>query len=386
MINKTNHKPRVIVLGNDHTNTLGLVQCLGREGYPVSAVVWGAKSGMVASSRYADGVYSASTPQACIDIIRERIGNEEAAIIATCDDAAITLERNRSLLGNNYRFECTQGNWSIEELCEKDLQVSLAKDAGFNVPWSSKPIKSVTDVPEDVPFPCITKSLVSCKGSKNDLTIVRNREELLSVISRLLEHTPRILLQQYIERDYEISILGCGLKNGECIIPAVENKLTLYPKNVGLECLANMQPLEDETVSLPIMNLIKRTGYVGLFSVELMHCKIDNNFYFTEINLRNDGANSFVYKYGVNLPLNHIENLYDLPLTGFNKYHPGYYIWEMHHTLSLVHRQLGIRQWLAELRKSKGFLTYFADDKKPFYKQYLNWILNTLHLRRNESY
>ena len=39
---------QVVVLGNDHTNTTGVVQCLGREGFTVSAFVWGAKSGIVA--------------------------------------------------------------------------------------------------------------------------------------------------------------------------------------------------------------------------------------------------------------------------------------------------------------------------------------------------
>lgn len=385
-MNNNIRQQKVIVLGNDHTNSLGIVHCLGREGFTVIAVLWGAKSGFVASSKYVSKVYTASTPQACINLICERFQGEDIAIIACCDDAAISLERNRDLLNNGFRFEFSQGQWLIEELCEKDLQVRLAQESGFNVPWSSKSIESIEDIPNDVPFPCITKSLVSCKGSKSDLTIVQNREELLSVLSSLLEHTPRILLQQYVERDYEISILGCGLKDGDCLIPCVENKLTLYPQNVGLECVANMQPLINEDVSRPIRDFIKKTGYVGLFSVELMHCKSDNKFYFTEINLRNDGANGFVYKYGVNLPLNHVENLFDQPLTQFSHFHPGYYIWEMHHTLSLVHRQVSFTQWLSELKKSNGFLTFFREDKKPFFKQYINWILSTLHLRKNEFY
>lgn len=379
-------KQKVIVLGNDHTNTTGIVQCLGREEYSVIAVVWGTKRGLVASSKYVARVYTAATPQACVDLIRDKLSDESAAIIATCDDAAIALERNRNVLDDKLRFEFTEGEWTIEELCEKDRQVCLAKEAGFNIPWSSQPIESLEDIPEDVPFPCITKSLMSCKGSKSDLTIVRSREELVPVLKSLLIHTPRIILQHYIDRDYEISVLGCGLKSGEVFIPCVENKLTLYPKYVGLECLANMQPLEDESISQPIRNLIKKTKYVGVFSVELMHCKTDNKFYFTEINLRNDGANSFVYKYGVNLPLNHIENLFDQPLTQFNTFHPGYYIWEMHHTASLVHREMSLVNWIKEIKKSKGFLLYFKDDKKPFFIQYKNWILHLLHLRKDETY
>jgi predicted ATP-grasp superfamily ATP-dependent carboligase len=379
-------KNQVLVLGNDHTNTTGVVQCLGREGFTVSAVVWGAKSGIVASSKYVSQIFSALSPEECVELICNKFKGKDAIIIACSDAAAIALERKRKSLFAGLRFEHTTGEWSIEELCEKSLQVKLAKEAGFNVPWSSSPIESTEDVPCEVPFPCITKSLVSCKGSKSDLTVVKSQDSLKPILERLLSHTPKILLQQYIERDYEISILGCGLRNGECIIPCVENKLTLYPKNVGLECLANMQPLEDENIIQPIRTLIKRIGYVGLFSVEMMHSKIDGKFYFTEINLRNDGANSFVYKYGVNLPLNHIEDLLGHPITKFSKFHPGYYIWEIHHSLSLVHRELRVKQWIKELRMSKGFLLYFPEDKTPFFKQYKNWILSTLHLRKNESY
>lgn len=380
------HNNKVIVFGNDHTNTTGIVQCLGREGFNVSVAVWGLKNGIVSSSNYVDQFLSAASPDECINLICELFDGQEASIIACCDAAAIALEKNRKRLGKSFSFEYTTGNWTIEELCEKDRQVKLAQEAGFNVPWSSSSINCIEKIPDDVPFPCIAKSLVSCRGSKNDLTIIKNERVLYSVIERLLDHTPELLLQQYIERDYEISILGCGLKNGECIIPCVENKLTLYPKNVGLECLANMQPLEDESIIRPIRALIKRLGYVGLFSVEMMHCKNDGKFYFTEINLRNDGANSFVYKYGVNLPLNHVEDLLGLPITEFTTFKPGYYIWEMHHSLSLVHREIRFRQWLRELRMSKGFLLYFPDDKRPFYKQYSNWFLGALHLRKNEPY
>lgn len=227
--------------------------------------------------------------------------------------------------------------------------------------------------------------MVSCEGAKTDIRVCHNIDEL-KINLNSLQYTTKVLLQQYIERDYEISILGCGLKNGTAIIPCVENKLTLYPKNVGLECLANMQPLEDIQIIQSIQNLIKAIGYVGVFSVEMMHCKLDNKFYFTEINLRNDGANSFVYKYGVNLPLNHIEDLFDEKLTQFTKLSPGYYIWDMHHFLSLVHREISLKQWLDELRKSQGFLTYFSDDRKPFFKQYTNLLLSKLHLRKNEQY
>lgn len=376
---------KVIVLGNDHTNTLGIIQALGRWGGVKIAFLFGQASGIVKSSVYTGVIHTGSSPQDCIDKIIAKYGDsiETIPIIASCDSAALALEDNKERLGKTFVYEYAT-NYRLRELFVKELQVKLAEKAGFNVPKSYL-IKDKDVLPEGFTYPCVIKPLVSCQGAKSDIRVCGDLDELKNNLNSL-EHTNRVLLQQYIERDYEISILGCGLKNSEVLIPCVENKLTLYPKNVGLECLANMQPLEDMDIIRPVKKLINEIGYVGPFSVEMMHCKYDGKFYFTEINLRNDGANGFVFKYGVNLSLNHVEDMLDLPLTKFDSYKPGYYIWEMHHTLSLVHRELKLSQWISELKKAQGFLTYLPKDRKPFFKQYVNWVLYTLHLKKYETY
>lgn len=328
---------------------------------------------------------SAKDADVCIDLILEHFKDSKCCIpiVSTCDTAALMLECQKARLSDRFVFEYST-NYSIEALLQKVLQTKLATEAGFNVPITWNLAESL-QIPDDTIYPCLIKPLISREGAKSDIRVCKDKTEL-EINLKSLQHTRNVLLQQYIERDYEISILGCALKNGNVIIPCVENKLTLFPLNVGLECLADIQPLNDKEIIRCVNNLIKLTGYVGLFSVEMMHSKIDNKFYFTEINLRNDGANGFIYKYGENLPLNHIEDLLDLPLTPPANPRPGYYIWEMHHTLSLVHREISLWQWIKEIRKSQGFLTYIKEDKRPFFKQYSNWILSTLRLRKPKQY
>ena len=41
---------RVIIFGNDHTNSVGLVQALGKFGYRSVALLYGKKTGLVKSS------------------------------------------------------------------------------------------------------------------------------------------------------------------------------------------------------------------------------------------------------------------------------------------------------------------------------------------------
>lgn len=376
---------QVIVFGNDHTNNVGVIQSLGLAGIRSIGLLFGCKTDFVVCSKFTDRIITAKDPQRCVEkLLADEIKEgEKIPIIPCCDAAALALERNKKRLKKHYIFEFSS-NYSLSYLSMKEHQVRMAQEAGFNVPrtWNLNETKTI---PDDACYPCLIKPLVSCEGAKSDIRICLTKEELERNLNTLT-YTKNVLLQQYIERDYEISILGCGLSSGRCLIPAVENKLTLFPKYVGLECLVNMQSLEDGTIKRSIEKLVESIGYVGLFSVEMMHCKDDGKFYFTEINLRNDGAEAFLTKYGANLPLNHVQDLLGYPLTEQKEFHPGYYIWDMHHFLSMIHRDISFVSWLKEIRMSKGFMMYFKEDKSPFFKQYKNWILQKVYIRKNESY
>lgn len=380
---------RVIIFGNDHTNSVGLVQALGKFGYRSVALLYGKKTGLVKSSRFTDFVISGKDPQDCIDkLLKQNLSSTtKIPIIAGSDSCALFLEKNKGKLQKHFVFEHTTKEFSIEEILDKKLQVKLASEANFYVPQSIE-FSEVGSLPVKVmPFapPYIFKPLVSCKGAKSDITICRTIEELNEKLAVTLLHT-HVLVQQYIERDYEISILGCGLSDGRVLIPAVEHKLTLYPKYVGLECLAKMEPLYDEEIKNSIVALVKKIGYVGLFSVEMMHCKNDGKYYFTEINPRNDGAESFVTQYGVNLPLNHVEDLLKLPMTAIKETKPGYYIWDFHQFMSLIHRDISVIQFIKEWKMSHGALMYIKGDTRPFYKQYSNWFLEKIKVRKPKNY
>ena len=376
---------KVIVFGNDHTNSVGIIQSLGRVGYKAIGLLFGDKTGFVKASKYTTEIISGREPQTCVDkLLKHNFeSGKKIPIIACCDIAALTLEKNAERLQNQFVFEYAT-NYPLEYLAKKENQVRMATEAGFNVPKSWN-LNDTKEIPADVTFPCLIKPLVSCEGAKSDIRVCHSKEELIKNLNSL-NVTKQVLLQQYIDRDYEISILGCGLSNGKCLIPAVENKLTLYPKYVGLECLANMQKLTDMDIINSITNMVRSAGYVGLFSVEMMHCKTDGKFYFTEINLRNDGAESFVTMYGANLPLNHIEDLLGEPLTVQTEEHPGYYIWDMHHLKSLLSRDISIFTWIKEIQMSKGFLMYFKEDKKPFFRQYIYMLEKAIRCKRTIKY
>lgn len=374
----------VVVFGNDHTNTVGVIQSLGLAGYRSVALIYGDKTGYVACSKFVDKVITSHNAQACIEALLSHsiVSPSKIPIIPCSDLAALTLENNSSNLRDNFVFQYAQ--IPFRQIFNKEIQVDLAKKSNFNVP-ASWVIEDIDKFPENLTFPCLIKPLISCEGAKCDIRVCSSFEELKENL-KSLKFTKKIILQEYIDRDYEISILGCSLSNGDCIIPAVENKLTIYPKYVGMECFANIQPLQDKNIKDSIINLIKEIGYVGLFSVEMMHSKKDNKFYFTEINLRNDGAESFITKYGANLPLNHVEDLLHKPITHASEFNPGFYIWDMHHLKSFVYGDISFITWIKEIWKSKGFLMYYKEDKKPFFRQYIYMLGRLLRIIKQKQY
>lgn len=378
---------RIIVFGNDHTNTVGVIQSVARGGFEVDALLFGDITGFVKSSKFVRNIYSSLDAEACVlKLLNMKMETDTVKPVLPCSDsAALALDKYREeLKEKGFVIGGSTKKPSLAPFFEKDLQVKLAKESGLNVP-ESKIIDDESVLEKNDIYPCIIKPLVSCQGSKSQIRICRDNAELLKQYHSIANR-PKIILQQYIERDYEISILGCGLQNGDCIIPAVEDKLTLYPKYVGLECLAKIHPLEDKQIIEGISNLIKSIGYVGLFSVEMMHCKNDGKFYFTEINLRNDGAQSFIFQYGVNLPLIHVNDLLGLPTPNSEGLRPGYYIWDMHHLKSLLARDISLFKWLKEIRYSRGFLMYDSKDKRPFFRQYLYMVIKALRRKKVVKY
>lgn len=376
---------KAIVLGNDHTNSLGVVQSLGLEGFYVIAFVWGLKTGLLLSSRFTKELHSAANAQGCIDSMLNLFegDSEPIPIIPCCDTAALVLEENKERLMGHFLFGCVQGDYTIKQLQEKDLQVKLATQSGFHVPKSIE-ITHIEEIDKFVAFeaPYLIKPLMSIEGAKNDIMVCNTIEELKEKTKTVLMHTPRLLLQQYIDKDYEFSILGCAKIEGGVFIPAKEIKLTIFPPKTGLESKAIMVELTEESLIIAINNLIKTIGYIGMFSVELMHNTKDGEFYFTEINLRNDGAQPFVRKYGYNLPLIHVDDLLGLPMQLPKKTHPGMYLWEMHHFQAWRHHNIPFSTWFYEILKKRGFLISCGRDFKPFFKQFQQIVRGFLRIKQ----
>lgn len=111
---------RVVVCGNDHTNSVGVIQSLGKAGYISVGLLYGYKHDYVSKSRYVECIISAKDPQSCIDrLLASNLGDDEKmVIIPCCDLAALTLEKNKDRLSSRFLFEYSQ-QFSLEYIAKK---------------------------------------------------------------------------------------------------------------------------------------------------------------------------------------------------------------------------------------------------------------------------
>jgi len=374
---------RAIVFGPGGVNALGLVQSLGREGVAVTCVLVG-KCPVVEHSCYIDTVYIVPDLESAIDcVLNKCVFKERVVIFPSGDGAAVALELNRERLQDHFAFENVRTINSIAYYMNKLIQVDLAQKHGFNVPFSVRLSKG-DSASVELPYPCIVKPLVSCEGDKRDILIACDKDQLTNVLKNQLLYTTEVIVQQLIDRDYDYNMVGCSFSNGDVFIPLSIRATKFNHKVQDAKTVCFVEPLDDR-ISHEVekmKKLIQDIGYVGLFAVECMHNRVDDKIYFTEINLRNDGLNSFIVKSGVNLPYLHYLDMLNLPLKKyipFNK--PRKYIWEANHLSALKRHSISIWEWLTDLIGVNGFLFYYKDDKLPFYYQFIGSLISKFSVK-----
>ena len=332
---------RAIVFGPGGVNALGLVQSLGREGVAVTCVLVG-KCPVVEHSCYIDTVYIVPDLESALDcVLNKCVFKERVVIFPSGDGAAVALELNRERLQDHFAFENVRTINSIAYYMNKLIQVDLAQKHGFNVPFSVRLSKG-DNAPEELPYPCIVKPLVSCEGDKRDILIACDKNQLTNVLKKQLLYTTDVIVQQLIDRDYDYNMVGCSFSNGDVFIPLSIRATKFNHKVQDAKTVCFVEPLDDR-ISHEVekmKKLIQDIGYVGLFAVECMQLK----------------------KY--------------IPFNKSRKY-----IWEANHLSALKRHSISIWEWLTDLIGVNGFLFYYKDDKLPFYYQFIGSLISKFSVK-----
>lgn len=368
----------VIVLGNCHTNTLGLIRSLGEDGFkPILVEIDSEQHDYISKSKYLAKVYHVESPEKGLDLIMNSLKSTKGktVIFPTSDEAAMAIDSHYNELSPDFHVASIAGSQGkVREFMNKETIRRFARDLGFNVPrsWVIDCSEGI-NLPDDIVYPCVIKAISSVAGRK-DFDVYKTEDELRKGIENLAEESPSIQIQQYIEKDFEILLNGCVLKNGDAIIPCVLRKFRHYPSEFGGLAYGKASPKIEEYLNPSIItNLLQKLEYYGLFSVEFIVA--NGKAYFLEVNLRNDGT-SYICTYGdVNLPAIWardalgLENKYNLRVK--KDYFTSFAIRDLHH---VVAKRISFFRWLKDSCRSKVDLLWNWHDSRPAF-QYFHLLL-----------
>ncbi len=370
MLEKNNYN--IVLMGGDHYNTYGIVRSLGEEGIYSDVIIIGCKKkdSFVLKSRYVDSGFGCSSHEEAIDILKSYQGRDNI-LICCSDEAEELILNNYDELVQNYILPVCDAPNETTRLMDKSNIGTLAEQFGITVPktW----IVKNRQLPEGVLFPCITKPLTSQSGHKGDIVVCRNVEELNNVITAK-EHCSDFVVQQFIEYEKEVSILGAVLADGSVALSGCIDKLrTCMIGTTSFGMMVDNSLLGDNIPKLEAM--MKSTGYKGLFSAEFL--LKDGVYYFLEVNFRNDGNTYVATASGQNLPLLYVKSIMgDLQGSEIKPTYPCYFMLEIEDFLALRRNHVSMRQWRKDYKKANACLVYNKQDKKPYKKKLKTTIMS----------
>lgn len=365
---------KIVVFGNTLQNTMGLIRSIGKAGYSVDLILEPGPKGQcfVRWSKYLGKVTYLEKTSDAIDVLLKEYGNEPNKTIVFCgsDPTISMLDANYNRLKNKfYVFNAKDEQGRINRYLDKLNTFEIAERCGLPLikTWN---VTDIHYVPSDIPFPCFVKGNNSVKSGKWDIKICQNREELLGFLREGVNY----LVQEFIVKDYEISLTGFSTDHGSnVLIPGVIRKV-----REDLVRMGEYMRLDD-TSAYPMVNyggikkLIKEIGYEGIFSVDML--VKEDKAYFLEVNLRNDGLAYMYTAAGANYPKMWIKYLTGTLSDGeiaAIKLRTPFFLMHENDMYNIVEGKVGIWQWIKDFRRSDAFFVLDKEDPMPFI--YSTWI------------
>ena len=364
---ETKKEFKSIVIGGDHYNTYGIVRSLGEQGIKSDVLIFGCKqkSSFVLKSKYVEVGFACQRHEEAIEYLSKHYNDTTVNIVICCSDKAEELiVEYYDKLSDKFILPVCENPQETLRLMNKMVIGNLAESCGIRIPKSWKVVDRI--IPNGIEFPCLTKPMESTKGHKSDIVVCHGKEELTAVINDP-NRCSDYVVQEYIEYQKEISILGVVLQNGEVVLSGCIDKLrTCMIGTSSFAVMIDNSVLGNNVDKLK--DLMKRSGYKGLFSAEFL--KKDDQLFFLEVNFRNDGNTYVATASGQNLPYLYVMScLKKNRLKETFAHYPCYFMLEIEDFMTRRRNGVSFWQWKKDLQKADCCLVYEKNDKAPFRKK-----------------
>ena len=360
-------KYSAVILGDSFNNTLGLIRSLGEACIPQTLVLAGETDRLhVSQSRYLvkKKVFRVDDVSECVPILKQIAdGTHRQVILCTNDRAATFVDENEEDLCAD--FVTPMAGKHLGEYMNKMRQCELARECGFDVPVSVIYHKG-NSFPTDISYPLLLKPLVSISGEKSDIHICKSREDVEAGLNAA-SHCSDFIVQEYVEKEYEINMLGISTDWG-VFIPGGIKKIRHYPTIYSPCSFGEYLPITDFSFDIAVVQrFMDRVGYRGLFSVELLHK--GNKNYFMEVNFRNDGLAYVVTAAGTNLPAIYMQ------FKGLPQQTKVRSTYMMDLSIDYCHvkdKNISFKEWICDFYKTGCQLNFNKKDMAPTLYYYFN--------------
>ena len=358
----------VIIIGGNHHNTLGVIRSLGRVGIPPYVILTsGNETSFVLKSKYIQGKSVVNGSDEAIRLLLSKFAfpRQRAVVIACHDEISSALDVNRDKLLPYFVIPGSNIPGRITKFMNKQRMGELASQVGLTVPVTTVLNKFSVKEKGDLHYPCITKPIDSKSGSKSEISVCNNIQELESFLNGTKE-VKDYIIQQFIVKDFEFQLIGCSLEGGaEIIIPGVSIIIRQSKtSNTGFLHYRELDNSFTDTVEKAKL-FIRTVGYSGLFSVEFLRDKSGKDF-FMEMNYRNDGNTISVFNAGVNLPyiwfLNGIGADYQKEVKDL---HEEYVMPEFAELALYQQGLISRKEWKQDMEKATSYMDFAPDDPAP---------------------
>lgn len=364
-------KNKVILMGSDHHNGLGLVRSFGVNGVnPIGIIICeNTKKSFVCKSRYWEEVWCVKDEVEAIELLIRKYSDEKLkpVIIPWSDKMASVIDNNVNKLKLNFIIPSIGGQeGAICDLMDKQKQVEFCKVNGLNVLDSSiYVLEEGIALLDNINYPVILKPVASVEGEKLDIKVCFSREELENSFDLFKQKNySRVLVQRYLQERIEYVLTGAVAKNFISYTIVSHNRQ--WPNKTGSGSFSIFEV--DELVKKyaeHCLEVIIEKGYEGTIDIEFFKDNQDN-FYLNEINWRSSGRN-FVslytevysaYQYYNKITGKRVESKLINEKQGYSMNEAT----DLRHVLC---GRLGCVQWLKDLMKTGSYALWYKKDIKP---------------------
>ena len=357
-----------IVIGDSTNNTLSIIRSLGEAQIKQYLILKCTKDVCyVSKSKYLKStvVFQITNIDECLPIL-DKLKNQTSppVIICSFDEAAVFIDSYERELSPF--FATPARGKQIGGLFNKDAQCKLALECGLTPPQSitfhrSDDIKNLR-----IGYPILLKPQNSTKGEKSDIHICHNEEDAKQAL-REESHCDNFVIQEFIDKEYELDCIGVRTDKG-MYIPGAVRKIRHYPRLIGAGAYGLFMPVKELDINLKgIETFLERVGYYGPFSVEFLH-KADKN-YFMEVNFRNEGLAYAATVAGANLHALYLDPHRNIDEGKVRK------IYMMNYSLDFLYVKSGevsFFTWIRDFLRTSCFINFNRHDIAPTVHYYLN--------------